>query len=46
MNIGPGQIDQVLARAACGDPVARQQLLQEHRDRLRRMVAIRLDLPV
>jgi RNA polymerase sigma-70 factor (ECF subfamily) len=43
MTTGPGQIDQLLARAGRGDPAARQQLLQEHRDRLRRMVAVRLD---
>ena len=43
MTTGPDQIDQLLARAGRGDPAARQQLLQEHRDRLRRMVAVRLD---
>jgi RNA polymerase sigma-70 factor (ECF subfamily) len=43
MTTGPGQIDQLLARAGRGDAAARQQLLQEHRDRLRRMVAVRLD---
>ena len=43
MTAGPDQIDQLLARAGRGDPAARQQLLQEHRDRLRRMVAVRLD---
>jgi RNA polymerase sigma-70 factor (ECF subfamily) len=43
MIIDPGQIDQLLARAGRGDLDARQQLLHEHRDRLRRMVAVRLD---
>jgi RNA polymerase sigma-70 factor (ECF subfamily) len=43
MTTGPGQIDQLLAKAGRGDTAARQQLLQEHRDRLRRMVAVRLD---
>ena len=35
--------DQLLARASQGDGAARQQLLARHRDRLRRMVSLRLD---
>ena len=35
--------EELLARAGEGDDVARQQLFAQHRDRLRRMVAIRLD---
>lgn len=35
--------DELLDRAAAGDDSARQRLLDRHRDRLRRMVAIRLD---
>ena len=35
--------DEILARAARGDPSARAQLLEQHRDRLKRMVALRLD---
>src|SRR5262249_18903145 len=34
---------ELLERAGRGDPSARQQLLTRHRDRLRRMVALRLD---
>src|SRR3954471_13423303 len=34
---------ELLDRAAAGDTPARQQLLARHRDRLRRMVAVRLD---
>jgi len=33
----------LLARAGAGDAAARQQLLEQHRDRLRRLVAVRLD---
>jgi RNA polymerase sigma-70 factor (ECF subfamily) len=36
-------IDQLLERARWGDEAARQALLTQHRDRLRRMVAVRLD---
>jgi RNA polymerase sigma-70 factor (ECF subfamily) len=43
MTTGPGQTDELLARARRGDPAARQQLLHEHRERLRRMVGVRLD---
>ena len=43
MTTGPGQIDQLIESAGRGDAAARQQLLHEHRDRLRRMVAVRLD---
>jgi RNA polymerase sigma-70 factor (ECF subfamily) len=35
--------ERLLARAAAGDDVARGALLVHHRDRLRRMVAVRLD---
>jgi RNA polymerase sigma-70 factor (ECF subfamily) len=35
--------DQLLRRAATGDNDARDQLLVRHRDRLRRMIAVRLD---
>jgi RNA polymerase sigma-70 factor, ECF subfamily len=43
MTTDPDQTDRLLAKAGRGDPVARQQILQAHRDRLRRMVALRLD---
>jgi len=33
----------LLARAGAGDVAARQQLLEQYRDRLRRLVAVRLD---
>src|SRR4051794_10800729 len=35
--------DHLLDRAAAGDVAARQRLLERHRPRLRRMVALRLD---
>src|SRR5262245_26816363 len=35
--------DQLLDRAASGDGSAREQLLERHRKKLKRMVAIRLD---
>jgi RNA polymerase sigma-70 factor (ECF subfamily) len=35
--------DELLRRLSQGDAAARQQLLARHRDRLRRMVAVRLD---
>jgi RNA polymerase sigma-70 factor (ECF subfamily) len=38
-----GQTDQLLRRAAQGDPRALGELLERHRARLRRMVALRLD---
>ena len=37
------ETDALLTRAAGGDPAAGHQLLARHRDRLRRMVAVRLD---
>jgi RNA polymerase sigma-70 factor (ECF subfamily) len=37
------ETEALLARAAGGDPAAAPQLLARHRDRLRRMVAVRLD---
>jgi RNA polymerase sigma-70 factor (ECF subfamily) len=42
MAAGP-DTDLLLERAAAGDGRARQQLLDRHRKRLRRMVALRLD---
>ena len=39
----PPDTEQLLARADGGDATARQELLIGHRDRLRRMVALRLD---
>ena len=43
MALNPPDTEQLLERAGRGDPTARQQLLTRHRDRLRRMVALRLD---
>lgn len=43
MNIAEPNTDDLLASVAAGMSAAREQLLQRHRDRLRRMVAIRLD---
>jgi RNA polymerase sigma-70 factor (ECF subfamily) len=40
---GGGHAELLLSRAAGGDAGARSELLELHRDRLRRMVAIRLD---
>src|SRR5436309_3273627 len=40
---GPDTDDELLRRAWCGDEAARQRILGVHRDRLRRMVAVRLD---
>jgi len=40
---GPPDTEQLLAQAGRGDSAARQQLLAGYRDRLRRMVALRLD---
>src|SRR5205823_607283 len=39
----PPDTEELLERAGRGDAAARQQLLTRHRDRLRRMVALRLD---
>lgn len=39
----PPDTDALLRQASQGDDRARQQLLERHRDRLRRMVAVRLD---
>jgi RNA polymerase sigma-70 factor, ECF subfamily len=36
-------VDGLLEKAGCGDLDARQELLAHHRDRLRRMVAMRMD---
>ena len=43
MDTDRTQPDELLERAARGDPAARDALLGWHRDRLRRMVAVRLD---
>jgi RNA polymerase sigma-70 factor (ECF subfamily) len=43
MTTGSGEIDEGLRRAADGDGQALGILLAQHRDRLRRMVALRLD---
>jgi RNA polymerase sigma-70 factor (ECF subfamily) len=40
---GQPDTDELLDRADRGDALARQLLLERHRDRLRRMVAVRLD---
>ncbi len=37
------ETEQLLKRAGCGDPSAREQLLIRYQERLRRMVALRLD---
>jgi RNA polymerase sigma-70 factor (ECF subfamily) len=39
----PPDTEELLRQAGRGDPSARQQLLARHRDRLKRMVAVRLD---
>lgn len=43
MPSSPSDTEELLDRAAAGDDAARQQLLVRHRDRLRRMVAVRMD---
>src|SRR5437763_14614661 len=43
MTTHPPDTEELLRRAGDGDAAARQQLLARHRDRLRRMVAVRLD---
>jgi RNA polymerase sigma-70 factor, ECF subfamily len=43
MSPPPGQVPDLVARAAAGDRVAIAQLLERYRGRLRRMVAMRLD---
>lgn len=40
---GPASLDQLVRAAAAGDRQAWSELLAEHRNRLRRMVALRLD---
>src|SRR5262249_42289969 len=35
--------EELIARAARGDPTARESLLDRHRDRLRTMIAVRMD---
>src|SRR5262245_17630874 len=39
----PADTQELLERSARGEATARQELLIRHRDRLRRMVAVRLD---
>lgn len=43
MPAAEAETEALLARACAGDPAARQQLLEQHRDRLRRLVAVHLD---
>ncbi len=43
MAVGPPDSEQLLVRAGQGDEAAWQELLVQHRARLRRMVALRLD---
>ncbi len=43
MSPPPGQVPDLVARAAAGDRTAVVELLERYRDRLRRMVALRLD---
>jgi RNA polymerase sigma-70 factor (ECF subfamily) len=43
MATSSADTEELLERAGRGDPAARHQLLIRHRDRLRRMVALRLD---
>src|SRR5437868_9270150 len=43
MTTHPPDTEELLRQAGGGDRSARQQLLTRHRDRLRRMVAVRLD---
>jgi RNA polymerase sigma-70 factor (ECF subfamily) len=43
MPAGEPNTEVLLARAGAGDAVARQQLLEQYRDRLRRLVAVRFD---
>jgi RNA polymerase sigma-70 factor (ECF subfamily) len=43
MTTHPPDTEELLRQATDGDAAARQQLLARHRDRLRRMVAVRLD---
>src|SRR5690349_13893335 len=38
-----GDTNQLLCRASSGDAAAREQLLARHREKLKRMVAVRLD---
>ena len=43
MTSDPGSSDELLRRAGAGDPHALAELFARHRDRLRRMVRLRLD---
>jgi RNA polymerase sigma-70 factor (ECF subfamily) len=43
MAARPPDTDELVRRSAAGDDGARQQLLTRHRDRLRRMIGVRLD---
>jgi len=43
MNEFDGDHEELLRRAAAGDAAARERLLAEYRERLRRMIAVRID---
>jgi RNA polymerase sigma-70 factor (ECF subfamily) len=43
MTFDDPDTEELVARAGQGDTAARQELLERHRDRLRKMVAVRLD---
>src|SRR5271166_4336869 len=43
MDHNGGETDALLERAGRGDAQARQRLLERHRSRLKRMVAVRMD---
>ena len=43
MDHADAETDALLARAAAGDVAARDLLLEKHRERLKRMVAVRID---
>jgi RNA polymerase sigma-70 factor (ECF subfamily) len=43
MTAQDSEADQLLAKAGCGDPSARQELLVHYQDRLRQMIRLRMD---
>ena len=43
MTAQDSEADQLLAKAGCGDPIARQELLVHYQDRLRQMIRLRMD---
>src|SRR4051794_7276170 len=43
MSLSEPEIDELLARASAGDRDARGELLERHRERLRRLLAVRMD---